>query len=203
MPKRVDHERRRHEIISSVWRLIADEGIDAVTTRRIAEVTGYSNGLLRYYFPGKDSVITEAYRFVVEATDIRATPVSAERGLAGLRTLAVEILPLDDIRRAEARVALAFWQRALNHEDEAALYTGSVDAWREFFTARLTEAKSDGRLRPGTDVADTTDELITLLMGAQITSAFGQPEGEPERLTAMLDTVLDRLTVPASDSARP
>ncbi|MDN6618395.1 MAG: TetR/AcrR family transcriptional regulator [Corynebacterium variabile] len=115
MPKKVDHDLRRHEIIGSVWRLIADEGIDAVTTRRIAEVTGYSNGLLRYYFPGKDSVITEAYRYVVEATDIRAALSTTERGLAGLRPLALEIMPLDDVRRAEARVALAFWQRALNH----------------------------------------------------------------------------------------
>lgn len=79
MPKKVDHDLRRHEIIGSVWRLIADEGIDAVTTRRIAEATGYSNGLPHYYFPGKDSVITEAYRYVVEATDIRAALSSTER----------------------------------------------------------------------------------------------------------------------------
>ena len=142
MPKRVDHDLRRHEIIGSVWRLIADEGIDAVTTRRIAEVTGYSNGLLRYYFPGKDSVITEAYRYVVEATDIRAALSTTERGMAGLRTLAEEIMPLDDVRRAEARVALAFWQRALNHGDEADLFSRSFGSWREFLRLRLTEAVS-------------------------------------------------------------
>lgn len=54
-------------------------------------------------------------------------------------------MPLDDVRRAEARVALAFWQRALNHEDEAALFATSFSSWRDFFTARFTEAVSDGR----------------------------------------------------------
>lgn len=194
MPKRVDHDLRRHEIIAGVWRLIADEGIDAVTTRRIAEVTGHSNGLLRYYFPGKDSVITEAYRFVVEATDIRAALTSGERGLAGLRTLAVEILPLDDVRRAEARVALAFWQRALNHVDEAALFAGSFGTWRAFFTARLTEAVEDAEIPVDTDIPAVTDELQNLLMGTQITAAFGQPEGDADRLTALLDRFLDRIS---------
>jgi AcrR family transcriptional regulator len=194
MPKKVDHDLRRREIIAKVWRLIADEGIDAVTTRRIAEATGFSNGLLRYYFPGKDSVITEAYRFVVEATDIRAALTSGERGLAGLRTLACEILPLDDVRRAEARVALAFWQRALNHDDEAALFAASFGSWRDYFTARLTEAASDGEIAAGTDIPAVTDELQNMLMGAQITAAFGTPEGDADRLAALLDRFLARFS---------
>ncbi|AGP30456.1 TetR/AcrR family transcriptional regulator [Corynebacterium terpenotabidum] len=193
MPKKVDHDQRRHEIIASVWRLIADEGLDAVTTRRIAEVTGYSNGLLRYYFPGKDSVITEAYRYVVEATNIRAALGTSERGLTGVRTLALELLPLDEVRHAEARVALAFWQQALNHADEAALFDASFSEWRDFFTARFTEALADGEAAPGTDPVATTGELLTLLMGAQITAACSQPEGNARSLVVMLDTFLDRL----------
>ncbi|AWT26556.1 MULTISPECIES: TetR/AcrR family transcriptional regulator [Corynebacterium] len=193
MPKRVDHDLRRHEIIGSVWRLIADEGIDAVTTRRIAEVTGYSNGLLRYYFPGKDSVITEAYRYVVEATDIRAALSTTERGMAGLRTLAEEIMPLDDVRRAEARVALAFWQRALNHGDEADLFSRSFGSWREFLRLRLTEAVEDGEIPPDTDTTAALDELLTILMGTQITAAFDLPEGRTERMLATLEAFFTRL----------
>ncbi|WP_297006117.1 TetR/AcrR family transcriptional regulator [uncultured Corynebacterium sp.] len=196
MPKSVDHDLRRHEIIGSVWRLIADEGIDAVTTRRIADVTGYSNGLLRYYFPGKDSVITEAYRYVVEATDIRAALSTTERGLTGLRTLALEILPLDDVRRAEARVALAFWQRALTHADEADLFARSFSSWRDFFTARLSEAVADGEIAADTDTVAATDELQNLLMGAQITAAFGTPEGDTRRLVVLLDRFLHRFSPP-------
>lgn len=36
MPKVVDHDERRQTLIEVVWRLIATEGLDAVTTRRIA-----------------------------------------------------------------------------------------------------------------------------------------------------------------------
>ena len=54
-------------------------------------------------------------------------------------------MPLDDVRRA-GRVALGFWQGALNHSDEAALFATSFSSWRDFFTARFTEAVADGEV---------------------------------------------------------
>lgn len=207
MPQKVDHDVRRREIISSVWRLIADEGLDAVTTRRIADATGYSNGLLRYYFPGKDAVVTAAFEFVYAATNDRALlgeeggeddrdDHADRRGLAGLERLALEILPLDDTRRAEARVVTAFWQRAITHEDEAAIHAERMAGWRTYFTDRLAEAEADGELG---DLAramtpdDIVDELMTLLMGAQVWAALHQEESSPERLTGQLDRLLQRL----------
>jgi DNA-binding transcriptional regulator YbjK len=61
MPKVVDHEARRREIINVVWRLIATDGLEAVTTRRVAEASVYANGVLLYYFKNKDKVITAAF----------------------------------------------------------------------------------------------------------------------------------------------
>ncbi len=207
VPPTVDHDARRREIISSVWRLIADEGLDAVTTRRIAEATGYSNGLLRYYFPGKDAVVTAAFEFVYAATNDRALlgeeggeddqdDHADRRGLAGLERLALEILPLDDTRRAEARVVTAFWQRAITHEDEAAIHAERMAGWRSHFLDRLSEAESDGELGEwarATDPEDIVDELMTLLMGAQVWAALHQEESSPERLTGQLDRLIRRL----------
>ncbi|HIW91893.1 MAG TPA: TetR family transcriptional regulator [Candidatus Corynebacterium avicola] len=201
MPPTVDHDARRREIISSVWRLIADEGLDAVTTRRIAEATGYSNGLLRYYFPGKDAVVTAAFEFIYAATNDRALLGDKEdedgrRGLAGLERLALEILPLDDTRRAEARVVTAFWQRAITHEDEAAIHADRMAGWRGHFLDRLAEAEADGELggqARATAPEDIIDELMTLLMGAQVWAALHQEESSPERLTGQLDRLIRRL----------
>ena len=207
VPPTVDHDARRREIISSVWRLIADEGLDAVTTRRIAEATGYSNGLLRYYFPGKDAVVTAAFEFVYAATNDCALlgeeggeddqdDHADRRGLAGLERLALEILPLDDTRRAEARVVTAFWQRAITHEDEAAIHAERTAGWRGHFLDRLAEAEADGELgnqARATAPEDIVDELMTLLMGAQVWAALHQEESSPERLTGQLDRLIQRL----------
>ncbi|MGO1911706.1 MAG: TetR/AcrR family transcriptional regulator, partial [Corynebacterium sp.] len=197
VPRRVDHDQRRQEIIGSVWRIIADEGLDAVTTRRIADATGFSNGLLRYYFPGKDAVVTAAFEYVYAATNERAQVPGGERGRPGLERLAAEILPLDDVRRAEARVVTAFWQRAVNHTDEAEVFAERMATWRRSFLDRLDEAAQDGKLRP--DVTDrqargvVVDELLTMLTGAQVWAALNQDEASPQRLTAQLDAFCDRI----------
>lgn len=194
MPKYVDHEVRRREIIGRVWRLIAAEGIDATTTRRIAQETGYSNGLLRYYFPSKDSVMTAAFEHVFEATNERAGAAAARPGLEGLRALAMEILPLDDERVAEARVVITFWQRSLSNNAEAELFAERTAQWRGIFTDRLGAAVAQGDV-PGTlDVQQVVDELLSILMGAQIMAVFVPAEATPERLRRQLDLIVDRLT---------
>ena len=53
-------------------RLIARDGLETVTTRRITSVAGYSNGSLLYYFSSKEEAIRAAYEFVFAATNKRA-----------------------------------------------------------------------------------------------------------------------------------
>lgn len=193
MPKYVDHGDRRREIIRKVWRLIAADGIDAVTTRRIAEETGFSNGMLRYYFPGKDSVIVAAFQYIFDATNKRAAEGVTLRGLAGLRALALEILPLDEDRLDEARVVIAFWQRALHTPADAAVYSERMAEWRSNFKRQLAEAREDGAVSPVIDLDTVVDELLAMLMGTQILGLFSPVEAGPERQLAQLDGFLERL----------
>ncbi|GAA1862657.1 TetR/AcrR family transcriptional regulator [Microbacterium koreense] len=193
MPKYVDHDERRREIIGRVWRLIASDGIEAATTRRIAEVTGYSNGLLRYYFPSKDSVMSAAFEHVFNATNDRASGLVEAPGLEGLRALAIEILPLDEERLAEARVVITFWQRSLGDASEAQLFADRTSQWRISFAHALESAAERGEVREEIDVTEVVDELLSMLMGAQIMAVFAPDEATPSRLLAQLDGFLARV----------
>jgi AcrR family transcriptional regulator len=194
VPKIVDHDERRREIIGVVWRLIATEGIHSVTTRRIAEAAGFANGALLYYFPNKDAVLTAAFRHIFDATNVRADKVDTDRhGLPGLRTLCLEIMPLDDERLAEARLAITFWQQALNSPEKAALHAAFMNQWRAEMTRRLDEARAAGALRESTDVPATVDELLAMLMGLQILGVLSPAEATPARQLSQLDDFFDRL----------
>ena len=193
MPKYVDHDERRREIIGRVWRLIASDGIDAATTRRIAEETGYSNGLLRYYFPSKDSVMTAAFEHVFQATNDRAADAARRPGLEGLRALAIEVLPLDDERIAEARLVITFWQRSLSNQGEAELFAERTAQWRRSFSQSLVQAAARDEVAQGLEVVEVVDELLSMLMGAQIMAVFAPAEATPERLRRQLDGLLERL----------
>ncbi|MGW4525381.1 TetR/AcrR family transcriptional regulator [Amycolatopsis sp. NPDC004378] len=194
MPKVVDHDARRREIIGVVWKLVAEEGIQSVTTRRIAEAAGFANGALLYYFPNKDAVLTAAFRHIFEATNTRADKVEGDRrGLAGLRTLCLEIMPLDEERLTEARLAITFWQQALNSPEKAELHAGFVNHWRVEMSARLAEAAAGGEIAEPPSVDAVVDELLAMLMGLQILGVLSPREATPERQLAQLDEFFARL----------
>ena len=60
MPKIVDHESRRQELVEAAWRVINRVGIDATTVREIAAESGYSTGSLAHYFATKDDILRSA-----------------------------------------------------------------------------------------------------------------------------------------------
>ena len=51
----------------------------------------------------------------------------------------------------------------------------------------------DGEIPPDTDTTAALDELLTILMGTQITAAFDLPEGRTERMLATLEAFFTRL----------
>ena len=97
MPKIVDHDQRRLELVDATWRIIARLGIESATMREIALEAGFANGALKPYFPTKDDLLTFAFGHVFNRTNERIAGVTAgQAGLAALRSFCVEVLPLDE-----------------------------------------------------------------------------------------------------------
>ncbi len=110
MPKLVDVDARRTELLEAVWRIIPRSGIAAATTRAIAREAAVSNGVLSHYFPDKDSLLIEALRTAYNRAQTRMREVT--QGLVGLdavRAIMLEALPLDETRLVEAQVGVSFW----------------------------------------------------------------------------------------------
>ena len=115
MPRRVDHEARRHEIVLATWRLIAERGIEATTMRELARELGLANGSVTHYFPDKSAILTAAFAHVFAATTARFEQGRArtgDTGLAALRAFLLEAAPIDEERSLEARSVSAFLEYA-------------------------------------------------------------------------------------------
>lgn len=59
MPKIVDHELYRKELLSKSYDLFAEKGYSAITMRQIAEGLGVSTGTLYHYFPNKKALFEQ------------------------------------------------------------------------------------------------------------------------------------------------
>lgn len=59
MPKIVDREQYRKELLDKCFELFADKGYAAITMRQIAEGLGVSTGTLYHYFPNKKELFEQ------------------------------------------------------------------------------------------------------------------------------------------------
>lgn len=191
MPKIVDHDARRLELVEVTWRVIAHRGFDGVTLRDVAAEAGFANGALKPYFPTRASLVRATFTHVFGRTNARVE--SSIRGLTGLDALhafALEVLPLDGDRLDEARVVIPFWQAAIHDREFSALNDEAMFQWRRWIRGWLSEAANQGALRGGVVDEVAAESLLTFLLGAQVAAVLDAGFNDPAQLRAQLDQQL-------------
>ncbi|MDN6179179.1 MAG: TetR/AcrR family transcriptional regulator [Micrococcaceae bacterium] len=195
MPKIVDHERRRIELVEATWRIIARLGLQRATMREVAEEAGFSNGALKPYFPTKDALLQATFEHVFHRTSERIAEAAASlEGLDALRAFGREVLTLDATRLDEARTVVAFWHVAIHDREKAALNDDSMVIWRGWILQWLAQARESGELRAGVEVGPAAEGLLTFLLGAQVAATLDPGHAGPEQLTRQLDVHLGLLS---------
>lgn len=199
MPKRVDHDQRRREIVQAAWRLIARGGFEAMTMREIAAEAGFANGALKYYFSSKDELLAAAFQHSFFRVNERAAHSIGDRtGLEAIRLLCMEMLPLDAERQVEARVAVAFWDRVVASKALMKIHADSVAIWRKWMEDELDSARRAGNLM--TDLPDdqVIDAIFFVTTGMRVLPILERGFGSEQSYVDMLDTVLARISSPRS-----
>jgi len=194
MPKIVDWEARRDEILSATWRVIARDGIAKATISAIAREANCSRGILAHYFDDKADILGSAlvmsHRRVVARMDARAAGLT---GLDALRAILLEALPLDPERDLEAQIEISFWGRALGNPALRELQHAEFDRFAERLRGHLAEAEKAGELRDGVDIALAAHQLLVLIDGLSAERVLYPDRVGPDRQRQLLNEVLDGL----------
>ena len=194
MPKVVDHEQRRRELGHAVWRVIRRDGVDHASVRTVAQEAGWSPGALRHYFRTQSELLDFAMRLVVERIEgrIAALDRSADPRQAVEQVLH-ELLPLDDERRAENEVWLAFTARALIDPELRAQHNKVHDALHQACTSALETLAAAGRANTGPATALQAERLHALTDGLAVHTALRPDLMPPEQIVAVVRLHLDAL----------
>lgn len=194
MPKIVDHDERRLELVDATWRIIARLGIEGATMREIALEAGFANGALKPYFPTKDTLLEFAFGHVFNRTNQRIGRITeGKSGLSALRAFCLEVLPLDEERVNEARIVIPFWQKAINDPQKAEIHQESMERWLAAIRRYLAEARDAGDVSAGVDDATLASQLLNMLLGAQIGAALAADPGTDPGLADQLEGFLTLL----------
>jgi AcrR family transcriptional regulator len=190
MPKIVDHEQRRRELAEAVWRVIRHDGIDGASVRTVAQEAGGSAGALRHYFRTQSELLDFAIEMAAERIRQRVGALElADDPRRAVEQLLSELLPLDDERRAENEVWLAFTARALIDPQLHVRHAEIDDALR---AASLRAVEMLG-LPPGRERALEAERLHALLNGLALHGAMRPERLPPRRIVAVLRRHLDEL----------
>ncbi|MFI6788199.1 TetR/AcrR family transcriptional regulator [Nonomuraea sp. NPDC050383] len=194
MPKIVDHDERRRELLSAARRVIVRDGIDAATTRAIAKEAGYSNGVLAHYFTDKDEILLSALRQSHQRIRDRITGrVDGVTGLAALREVLLDNLPLDAERTQETRLEVSFWSRSLASERLAEVQRAEGGELRAAVRTLLAQAREAGELTTEDNLDDVTEHLLALVDGLSLHLLLYPGRLTRVDLERLMLTHLDRL----------
>lgn len=194
MPKIVDHELRRQELLAATWRVIARTGIVGVTTREIAREAGVSTGVLAHYFADKEELLAAALR--LSHQQVYARIRERTQGLLGLdaiRALMLEALPLDSERLLEAQIEINFLSLALGNSGLRDLQHEEFERFWDALHYRVCEAQKLGHIPAGADPSDITHELVILVEGLSQEAVLYPSRTTPQRQCQTLNAILERL----------
>ncbi len=180
MPKIVDHDQRRRDIIEVARRLILQGGFQAATMRSIAAEAGFANGALKHFFPGKDSIIAATFESMLVEMDPegRLSARSVDSGLDPkdrLRNVIAEVLPSTEDEITAGRVLLVLWDHAASNPDLAELYRRTFDRWKAQLVTSIGEAAGPETRARGNYEAVAV-EIMSITIGANVVNLM-HPDG--------------------------
>jgi AcrR family transcriptional regulator len=186
MPKDVDHDARRAELLEAVWRVVARDGLERATVRVIAKETGWSTGVLAHYFADKDEILVSALHLMYERIAERWTAkLEGLSGIEALHELVLDNLPLDDERELETKFLMNYWSRVIREGDGVPRPERRGPQLIDLLSDLAREAQDAGEIRRDDAPEDIAERLLALIDGFSLHTLL-----DPQRLTRERQTEL-------------
>ncbi|MFI9047947.1 TetR/AcrR family transcriptional regulator [Streptomyces sp. NPDC053427] len=207
MPKYVDPDARRREVVDALFRVAVRDGLQRASLRAVADEAGLNIGSLRHYFAGQQELMRFAMQSMLDRVGGRLLRrVEEIGGFAGhshaeqfrlAAGLLGELLPLGEERRAEVIVFLDFSVAARTDPAFADLAEETATGTRRLVRRVLERLAETGALGTGRELGTETERLAALLDGLGLAAALHPQVLDPHQCAEALRTHLADLATPA------
>lgn len=199
VPKIVDPEARREEVVEAVFRVVRRHGLEQASLRNVAEEAGLAIGSVRHYFAGHTELMVFAMQAMAERVErrllehVERLATAADR-MPVAESMLAELLPLDERRRDEATIWLAFATAARTRPELRPHAEEAFDGMRRLVRRVLDGARALGRLREDADLEVETDRLCALIDGLTVQAVLHPDRVDAGTMTRALRAHLASLT---------
>ncbi|KAA5837322.1 TetR/AcrR family transcriptional regulator [Saccharopolyspora hirsuta] len=194
MPKIVDHEERRWELVRAVWGVIRERGVAGASVRAVARRAGWSPSSVQYYFSSQSELLLFALRAISEAAEhrLRAADLPDDprgRALAQLERL----LPTDQDAHVATEIWVAFLSLVLVDDEARELNSGDTGQVAALCREILDELAAAGLVAEHRDLELEARLLHSLFDGIALHSVTAPDLMPPEQIRQLLEYHLDNL----------
>jgi len=176
----VDHDERRRRIAEVTVDVIAREGLEAATIRRIAAELGGPTKIITHYFADKQELLVWAYRSLAEQSERYLTEVIA-RDPTDIVSALMAMTAVDESQTLLWRVYIAFWDRAARDLFFAELQRAQINLALKRI-AEIIRARNGER----EDVESVSQRLNALVQGISLLALADRERWSPERVRGTL-----------------
>lgn len=189
MPKLVDTERRRKEILRATTELIAERGITRVSFRVIAERLGGSTTLITHYYSSQADLLNDLATHATESWEEEVAQLQAgiDDPYQRLRTLLIWMLPTTKAGLIEEQACV----NLLAHQLEGADHHKIFNAWEKKLRRMLNEHTRELVVESAVD--EIVDLLRVAIAGVTISVVKDPGKWPARRQIAILDKLIHRL----------
>lgn len=197
MPKIVDHDAKRKQIIDAMWRLVEREGATAVTVRAVALEAGMSKTSIGHYFSSQGDLLATAVQQAVES--VTGTILALDLFSCDVDTVisALDAMIPDTVQRqrqSEVWLLLLSYARSddavrkVLHELNSAVRDGIVDVLHAF--------TNSNNLSVTTDIPELAARLHALIDGLSVQVLTDPPLLSREQARSVLAGAIRDLLEP-------
>ncbi|MET9730363.1 TetR/AcrR family transcriptional regulator [Streptomyces sp. NPDC006458] len=191
-----DREARRKDVSEAVWQVLADKGFGGLTLRAVATAMGVSTGMLMHYFRTKRDLVAHALDLLEKDTAGRPRRERPAAGLATVRAMLLDILPLTPGDTARNRIWVSSWDVSLADEDLAAEQAGRYRRLRSTVRPHLEAARDRGELPAGADPEQLAATAVAFVHGLVVQALFDPARFPEDVQTSMVDDFLTSIALP-------
>lgn len=194
MPKIVDHDQRRRELVAALWDVVNTKGASAVSIRSVAAAAGIPKSNVVYYFPSRGRLLAAAVDTVLGSALTVGQEVIAERlTVDGVIRILMFTVPTTPARRRQAEV----WQLLNVERSGDPELSKLLDDFNENVASRFVilveRMATDGLLAPARDVHIEARLLHALTDGLSLQTMANPKRLPPRRIEELLRSHVEGL----------
>ncbi|MSU29950.1 TetR family transcriptional regulator [Staphylococcus sp. McC-251-APC-3A2] len=192
MPKIINHEKKKVQIIQYAFDSIVENGVKGSTVRQIAKLAEMTPGQIRYYFPNHSELLNAVMSTVELKVRRRIEIIFTSENLNTIdkaKASLLSVLPLDQERLADMEVWMAF--RYDIHEYGQSTFDDGID---QLCNSVLTLLKNEHLLKDNLNIHLNSMKLHALIDGLALHKLLNPNGISNDDIQTIVDEEIVRLT---------